>query len=179
LEFFNERFFFPGDSTMLKAHVGLSRKFSRNYNSTGYSVNLEGEISAPSDQPDAILEQIDRLFELADQALQDEMGRDRGIPVVGQETETSLENSPASLAPPARESAPPPANGRPSASAHPESATARQIQYLQTLAKRQAWSLAHLEEWVAEILGRPRPLQELTKKEAGKVIQELVRIAPA
>lgn len=37
---------------MLKVNVGLSRKVSRDYNSTGFSVNLEGEVCAPLDDPE-------------------------------------------------------------------------------------------------------------------------------
>jgi len=29
---------------MLRVNVGLSRKLSKDYNSTGYSVNLDGEV---------------------------------------------------------------------------------------------------------------------------------------
>jgi hypothetical protein len=39
---------------MLKINVGLSKKLSKDYNSTGYSVNLEGEITAPVSDPDAV-----------------------------------------------------------------------------------------------------------------------------
>ena len=43
---------------MLKANVGLSRKISENYNSTGFSLNLEGEIHATLDDPEAVIERI-------------------------------------------------------------------------------------------------------------------------
>jgi hypothetical protein len=31
--------------TMLSVNIGLSRKLSKDYNSTGYSVNLDGEVT--------------------------------------------------------------------------------------------------------------------------------------
>ena len=37
---------------MIKANVGLSRKLSANFNSTGFSLNLEGEILATLVKPD-------------------------------------------------------------------------------------------------------------------------------
>src|ERR1700730_18444140 len=63
---------------MFKAIVGLSRKITRDYNSTGYTVNVEGEIAAPLDQPEAILKQIKNLFKLAEDALAQEIDRDQG-----------------------------------------------------------------------------------------------------
>jgi hypothetical protein len=58
---------------MLRANVGLSRKVSRNYNSDGYTVNLDAEINAPLDDPEAVLERIQELFHLAEEALAQEI----------------------------------------------------------------------------------------------------------
>lgn len=33
---------------MLRVNVGLSRKLTRDYNSTGFSINVEGEVCVPS-----------------------------------------------------------------------------------------------------------------------------------
>ena len=63
---------------MLKANVGLSRKLSENYQSTGFSLNLEGEINATLDDPEAVIERVRELYDLADEALRT---ADRGPPV--------------------------------------------------------------------------------------------------
>ncbi len=47
---------------MLKANVGLSRKLSKDYNSTGFSLNLEGEVNATLDDPEAVIERIRELY---------------------------------------------------------------------------------------------------------------------
>ena len=54
---------------MLRVNVGLSRKLSKDYNSTGYSVNLDGEISAPVSDPQAVIDQVKELWDLAEEAL--------------------------------------------------------------------------------------------------------------
>lgn len=43
---------------MLKVNVGLSRKLSRDSNSTGFSLNLEGELGVGPDDPEALVEKI-------------------------------------------------------------------------------------------------------------------------
>jgi hypothetical protein len=40
---------------MLKINVGLSRKLSKDFQSTGFSLNLEGEITAPVSDPEAVI----------------------------------------------------------------------------------------------------------------------------
>ena len=40
---------------MLRANVGLSRKFSRDYQSTGYTVNIDGEIAFLPDDAEGVL----------------------------------------------------------------------------------------------------------------------------
>ncbi len=63
---------------MLRAIVTLSRKLSRDYQSTGYSVTLDGEVGTNQDDPKAILDAIDRLYRLAEDALAREIDRDQG-----------------------------------------------------------------------------------------------------
>ena len=62
---------------MLRANVGLSRKLSKDYNSTGYSVNLDGEITAPVSDPEAVFEQVKELFDLAEEVLNQQIDRSR------------------------------------------------------------------------------------------------------
>src|SRR5262245_42063551 len=64
---------------MLKMNVGLSKKLSRDFNSTGFSVNLEGEITAPTTDSDAVMEQVKELFDLAEEALDQQVERSRSI----------------------------------------------------------------------------------------------------
>jgi len=60
---------------MLHVNVGLSRKVSKDYNSTGFSVNLDGEIGVPLDDPEAVIEKIREYYDLADEALRDQIER--------------------------------------------------------------------------------------------------------
>ena len=60
---------------MLRANVGLSRKLSKDYNSTGYSINLDGEITAPVSDPEAVIEQVKELFDLAEEVLGQQIDR--------------------------------------------------------------------------------------------------------
>ncbi len=63
---------------MLRVNVGLSRKVSKDYNSTGYSINLEGEVTAPVSDPEAVVEQVKEFFDLAEEALDRQMDRSQG-----------------------------------------------------------------------------------------------------
>lgn len=72
---------------MLKANVGLSRKITRDYNSTGYSVNVEGEIPFTVDDPQGVLEKVKELFSLAQEALAVEIDRDQGEDAIGRRDE--------------------------------------------------------------------------------------------
>ncbi|NBP98733.1 MAG: hypothetical protein EBU51_03990 [Synechococcaceae bacterium WB6_3A_227] len=63
---------------MLRANVGVSRKVSRDYQSTGYTVNLDGEIPFAADDAEGILEKIRELFDLAHEAIGREIDRDQG-----------------------------------------------------------------------------------------------------
>jgi len=165
---------------MFKANVGLSRKITRDYNSTGYTVNVEGEITAPLDQPAAVLQQIKGLFKLAEDALAQEIDRDQGQDAQGRRDEEPRRPE-GNGAAPARQSqsaerTQPPANR--SGNGQPEPASDKQVRYLQSLAKRQKMSPAQLEDQIARVLGNRLTLNGLTKKEAGRVIDSLTD-APA
>ena len=54
---------------MLKVNVGMSRKVSKDFNSTGFSVNLEGEIGAPVNDPEFVIEEIKKFYDLAEESL--------------------------------------------------------------------------------------------------------------
>lgn len=60
---------------MLRVNVGLSRKLSRDYNSTGFSINLDGELVASVSDPEALIEQVKELYDLAEEALNRQVER--------------------------------------------------------------------------------------------------------
>lgn len=161
---------------MLKANVGLSRKVSENYNSDGFSVNLEGEIFATRDDPEAVIERIKELFDLAEEALSQQVDRHQSdAAIASRDSEHQSESNGHSNGRPA-----PGANGHPSRNGHRdekpqngEPATNKQVQFLQTLAKRQKLFGPKLEAFIEETIGRRSTPYDLTKKEAGAVIEAL------
>lgn len=172
---------------MLKANVGLSRKITRDFNSTGYSVNLEGEIPFPTDDAQGVLEKVRELFSLAQEALNVEIDRDQGEDAIGrrdeerpapnptnnrngngQSSRTNTSSAPCST--------PPQGNGsRPTQNGNEEMATNKQVQFLLTMGKRFKLSTPQLENRVAEIIGRRCGVYELTKKEAGLVLDTFTK----
>ena len=63
---------------MLKVNVGLSRKLSRDYNSTGFSLNIEGEVCVGLDDPEAVIEKIKEFYDLAEETLSQQIERYEG-----------------------------------------------------------------------------------------------------
>jgi len=170
---------------MLKVNVGLSRKVSKDYNSTGFSVNLEGEVCVPLDDPEMVVEKIKELYDLAEESLHQQVAR------YEEETAVSSRDTPPSNRPaPApqrsfkngrttrnvpRTSSPGNGNGttRDGNRGDFTAATNKQIQYLLTLGKRQGLTTPQLEQRVAQIVGREVGLYDLTKEEAGIVLDQL------
>ncbi len=165
---------------MLKANVGLSRKITRDYNSTGYNVNLEGEITAALDDHEGILGRIKELFSLAEEALAVEIDRDQGEQAIGRRDD---EPAPPSAGKPngsaANEPNPPSqqrGNGAPSgANSGDDAVTNKQVQFVFNLAKRHRLSTAQLESQIEQILGRRARVYDLTKREAGRLIDALTQ----
>ena len=77
---------------MLRVNVGISRKVSRDFNSTGFSVNLEGEVTAPLDEPEVVIEKIREYYDLADEALQDQLERYESISAIASRDEEVTKN---------------------------------------------------------------------------------------
>jgi hypothetical protein len=172
---------------MLRATVGLSRKISRDYNSTGYSVNLDGEIPVSIDEPEAITEKIKELFSLAQEALAQEIDRDQGEDAIGRRDEERPTPKPEANGNGNGHSHTP-NNGNPSRpqssngngaqtgnNGNGEVATNKQVQFLLTMGKRFKLSTPQLESRVAEIIGRRCGVYELTKKEAGLVLDHFTK----
>ena len=162
---------------MLKANVGLSRKLSENYNSTGFSLNLEGEINATLDDPEAVIETDPGT-------LRPRRGgpatAGRGPPVrlrhrrPGRRPPARPTTATPTAVPPPRPTASPSRNGhRDAKPQNGEPATNKQVQFLQTLAKRQKLFGPKLEAFIEEAIGRRCSPYDLTKKEAGAVIDAL------
>lgn len=173
---------------MLKANVGMSRKTSREYQSTGYSINLDGEIPFGPDDAEGVLERIQELYDLAREAVSREIERDQSDQAAGHRHEApSPPTSPASNSQPKStgQSAPLPMNvppytngSRPSRSptSSTESATPKQVQYLLSLGKRKGLSREDLDAVIAQVVGSPKKTGELTKREAGSVIDHLTNL---
>ena len=171
---------------MLRVNVGLSRKLSKDYNSTGYSVNLEGEVTAPVSDPEGVVEQVKEMFDLAEEALNVQVERSQSIDAIAshdahpQEQRRSAADGNGTgrqaTSQERRQEAPRSqgGNGR-----EQEPATNKQLQYLQGIAKRQKLSTAQLEKKIAEILGRPVGVYDLSKQAAGVVIDALTNGASA
>lgn len=169
---------------MLKANVGLSRKLSENYQSTGFSLNLEGEINASLDDPEAVVERVKELFDLAEEALDQQVERHRSDSAIASR---DADPQPARNGHGTGRSAPeadgrpaPEANGHAARNGHRdekpqngEAASNKQVAYLQTLAKRQKLFGAKLEGFIEDVVGRQCGPYDLTQKEAGAVIDAL------
>ena len=162
---------------MLKANVGLSRKVSENYNSNGFSLNLEGEIQASLDDPEGVIQRIKELFDVAEEALSQQVDRHQSdSALASRDADPQPRNGHSNGRPaPAPDHPAPALNGnhgdaRPS---NGEPATNKQIQFLQTLAKRQKLFGPKLEAFIEETIGRRCTPYDLSKKEAGTIIEAL------
>lgn len=164
---------------MLRANVGISRKTSKDYNSTGFSVNLDAEINATLDDPESVIERVKELYSLAEEALDRQVSESREIDAFARrdaEDHPDHNNGRGPGSHPDGPEDPTPArNGRlrDSRTDSPEPATNKQVQFLTTLAKRRKLFGAKLEGFIEETIGRRCTPYELTKKEAGRVIETL------
>src|SRR6185312_7896885 len=64
---------------MLRANVGVSKKMSKDYNSQGFTLNLEGEILATPDDPETVIERIRELYSIAEEALDRQISDNQSI----------------------------------------------------------------------------------------------------
>ncbi len=163
---------------MLQVNVGLSRKLTRDYNSHGFSINLEGEVAVDRNDPDGVVERIQELYDLTEEALLRQIERhesDTAIasrdeqPAPPPETVRNGKRRPSKQPPaePAAEQTParPPTGG--------DLATNKQIQFLLSLGKRQGLGKPALENRIEEILGQRVGVYDLTKRDAGTVLDTL------
>ena len=157
---------------MIKVNVGLSRKLSKDYNSTGFSLNIEGEITAPLDNPEMVVERIREFYDLAEEALDQQIERHQGDDAIANR-DTNNRFTGRNGASSHTHRPQPATNGNGSRNTQDEPATSKQINFLLSIAKRQELSTAKLESRIAEVLGRPVALYDLTKRAAGTVIDAL------
>jgi hypothetical protein len=165
---------------MLRASVNLNRKITRDYNSTGYGVSVEGEILAPPDDAEAVLTRIQELFHLAEEALGQEIDRDQGELALGRHDEERPNPEPRTQD--GNHSGRSPRNSTPADGTAPrqgpdEGASNKQVQFLLNLGKRFKLSTTQLEGRIADIIGRRCGVYELTKKEAGHILDQLTKSA--
>jgi len=75
---------------MLKINVGLSRKVSQDFQSKGFSLNIEGELpSEILNDPNALSDSVNNLFAVANQLLDEQIRNDAGT-----ETTTRIRHVP-------------------------------------------------------------------------------------
>ena len=168
---------------MLRVNVGLSRKLSKDYNSTGYSINLEGEVTAPVSDPEAVVEQVKELYDLAEEALAVQVDRSQSVDAIASRDEEPRKQGPprngngsAATRGPAEPRARTSGNG---SRQEGQPATNKQIQYLLSIGKRQRLTTVQLENKIAEIIGQPVGVYDLSKTDAGIVIDTLTSGANA
>ena len=148
---------------MLRVNVGLSRKLSKDYNSTGYSINLEGEVTASVSDPEGVVEQVKEMFDLAEEALNVQVERSQSIDAIASHDAHSQEQR--------RSAADGNGNGR-QATGQERRQEAPQSQGgnghgQEAATKRQ------IEGRVAEILGYECDIYQLTKRDACVVLDSL------
>lgn len=163
---------------MLRVNVGLSRKLSKDFNSTGYSINLDGEVTAPASDPEGVVEQVKELFDLAEEALNVQVERSQSIDAIAshdaqpQDQRQPAGNGNGHQGPRQERGQEVPqsqgGNGR-----GQEPATNRQIQFLLNLGKQKRMSKRQLEGRVAELLGYECDIYQLTKRDACVVLDSL------
>jgi hypothetical protein len=184
---------------MLRANVGVSRKVSRDYQSTGYTINLDGEIPFAIEDSEGVLEKVRELFDLAHEAIGREIERDQGDASIARRDEPTKAPAQPKTAPPkprfngrlknhspqleSPSTSPSAGNGNSSPNGHqngaPEPATNKQIQFILTMGKRLNLNTAQIAEEIAKICGREVGIYDLSKKQAGKVLDSWTSQVPA
>lgn len=165
---------------MLKVNVGLSRKLSRDFNSQGFSVNIEGEVLTDLNDAEATVVRIQQFYDVAEEAL--------SLQVQRYQSDVAIASRDA--APPTPSESPQPTTATPSVqrgvttqtplpltpnrpTGTSEPATNKQVQFLLSIGKRHGLTKPQLENRIAEIVGQRRGIYDLTKRDAGVVLDAL------
>ena len=150
-------------------------------------MNLEGEITAPVSDPEAVIEQVKEMFDLAEEALEQQVDRSQGESAIASRDEERPPRSPVGqngngvdrsngsnganrVKAAQRQEPQQPRNGN---GREAEPATNKQIQFLLNLGKQQRMSKLQLEGRVAEILGCECGIYDLSKQDACAVLDTL------
>ena len=153
---------------MIRANIGLSRKLSKDFNSTGFSINLENEITAPLNDPEAVIEQVRQLYNLGTEILDREMDAYQG------DTAIAGRDAPATTRPTSNGSMSTTHNSAASTTVNESpGATEKQVSYLLSLGKRHRLSTLELDKRISGVLGRSTNVYQLSKQEAARVIDSL------
>ena len=163
---------------MLRVNVGMSRKLSKDFNSVGFSLNLDGELPVGLDDPEAVVEKIKEFYDLAEESLAQQIERYEGDSAIASRDEVPrvpVQEHPAAVSDRIRQGFAGYGNGNNSngqcqTQAPAQPATNKQIQFLLNLGKREGLTTPQLENRVAGILGRETGLYDLTKQEAGAAL---------
>ena len=180
---------------MIRVNVGLSRKLSKDYNSTGYSINIDGEITATVSDATAVIEEVKQLYDLAEEVLDLQIERSQGDAAMASrdEPQRSTTNAPANgnghsngngrgngrQQSSGNEQSRRPNNGQRNGGREPEPATNKQVQYLLSIGKRKRLSTVQLEREIEHITGETVGVYDLSKRQAAQVIDALTSDAPA
>jgi len=157
---------------MLKVNIGLSRKLSENYNSHGFSINLEGEVCAELRDTETVIDRIQQYYDLADEALLRQMERyESDMAIASHDAEPAPLAAPPQTATAERKT--PTNRVSQNGKTGREPATNKQLQYLLNLGKRQGLSKSALDRHLTERFGRQLTVYDLTKREAGLMLDEL------
>jgi methylmalonyl-CoA mutase N-terminal domain/subunit len=159
---------------MLRVNCGLSRKVSKDFQSTGYSVNFDAEITASVSDPEALVEQVKEVFDLAEAALNAQIERSQSDAAIASRDEEPRATVRQPVAENTRRAPVSNGNGH-----KDDAATNKQLQYLLSIGKRMKLSTAALEGEIEQILGEQVNLYDLTKKQAGVVIDNLTTTTTA
>ena len=164
---------------MLKVNVGLSRKLTRDFQSTGFTVNLEGEVAADLNDAEAVVTRVQEYYDAAEEIILRQIERyESDAAIASRDAEPRVvQESFQRQTSPASNGDSQPAN-KPSAPTSPndkgaEPATNKQLQFLLNIGKRHGLSKPQLENRIAEILGRPFGVYDLSKRDAGVVLDFL------
>ncbi len=166
---------------MLKVNVGLSRKLSRDYNSHGFTVNIEGEVLANLSDSEAVVERIQEYYDTAEEVLLRQIERYQSdAAIASRDEDPATQTQPPqrqalNVAAPSERPAPPAARPpQPARTNNPaEPATNKQVQFLLNLSKRYGLTTPQLENRIAEIIGQRTGVYDLTKRDAGVVLDAL------
>lgn len=165
---------------MLKVNVGLSRKFTQDFNSSGFSLNLEGEIGIPLDESDRIVEKIKEFYDLAEESLTLQIERVQSESAIASRDEVVTTHRQTSLPPQQTGSRIPDtnrgqqqSNGQSAQNREFTPATNKQIQFLLSLGQRQGMNKSQLEQHVAAIIGHEVGIYDLSKSDAGRILDQL------